>query len=205
MLKKVAIGVGSFLGVVLIALIVVFVLLTRSAGTLPPPPTYAPASPAATPGPPLPPLAEQLKQLSDAIEQTKKTGVEQPVRVVILEDEANAQFGKMISAGLTYEGITVKSAKVYFVEGYARLDMQATWSGSSLLATMTATPAVSDGQVAFSIENASVGVLPLPPALREQIEEALNSQVSSATKSVRVTRVHVGDTYFTVYGTTRRA
>lgn len=188
------IGCGSVVALGLIGALVVYVLAT--AAPAPPPeardsttattstsvgqpsaPT-APTSPSATGSPSsgsatstAAPLDTQMQYVENAMRAGRPIQVE----MVVTESELNALLARESGSG------DVRNPRVYFGNGTVVTTGQVTWRDRELWVTVRAHPVVSGGCVELAVDEVSVGRMPAPAAVREQVGRRLNKGMSRLT------------------------
>lgn len=184
-----ALGCGGTLVVGLIALIVVFVMLSAR----PAPPPEAQASSAGAPAvvPFTPPLEQQISRAK----QVARSGQAAQVSLVIRQDELNALVRREPSD-------EVRNLQVYFGAGTIAATGDVTWRGRTIPITARGTPMVGDGRVYVQVSEVLLGTLHAPESVRARIESELQRGIERLVgeNRLRVTSVSVAPGVMTVQG-----
>ncbi|MDD4860363.1 MAG: hypothetical protein PHR56_09245 [Dehalococcoidales bacterium] len=203
--KKIGIGIGSFFGLIIIAALIIFILLTRPpAGPPSPPPlpTGTGVATGATPTP-VPVLQQQVDDILKKIEESKQTGQAQEVKLVITEADATAKLRS--SLPVTASGITIKDGSMFFRPGLTIIQIGAEYQGLTIYPNIQVLVIAKDGKVGIEVASLDVGAIPLPMA-KDQLAGIVNDQFQNAlaaTKDINVTKVEVGVQQITVTGMTK--
>ncbi len=184
------IGCGSVVALGLIGALVVYLLAT-STPALPPeardsvpattspstgqtsaptaiasPSTTAPSSSGSAAA--VPPLETQMRYAERAMNSPQPV----PLRLIVTESELNALLARESGNG------DVRNPRVYFGDGTVVATGQVTWHGRELWLSVRAHPMVSGGRVELAVDEVTVGRVPAPAAVREQVALKLNEGMS---------------------------
>ncbi len=193
------IGCGSVVALGLIGALVVYLLAT-SAPALPPEArdsvpattststgqpsapnapggssTTAPSSSGSTAAP-APPLETQMRYAERAMNSPQPV----PLRLTVTESELNAHLARESGNG------DVRNPRVYFGDGTVVTTGQVTWQGRELWLSVRAHPMVSGGRVELAVDEVTVGRVPAPAAVRDQVARKLNEGMSRLSGSGRM-------------------
>jgi hypothetical protein len=174
MKKKVLIGVGAFLGVVLIVIAVVIVLATRP---LPEQPQSV-SSNAQTQGGLT--TYDTLADIKKQAETAQRSGTSGALTFIITEDEANSNMAKLVGAQ-PIPGMTMKDAHMYFREGYAESIVKTEVRGVPMDINMKYTMQIVNGEPVVNVQSVSAGLLPVPFS-KEQISKSLSGFLAKVLK-----------------------
>jgi hypothetical protein len=188
-----AIGCG---GVIVIGLIVMGVLYVMLTGEPAPPPeaTADAASDGATtaqPAPAAPPLEQQVEAVARAEQSDRPV----PVTMRIRESELN----RALAAENTGQ---VRDLQVYLGDGTIAATGETDYRGRTIHLTIRGTPAVSNGQLRFELQEVLVGRLQAPDSVRQEIqaEIARGLQKTFENRNVQVDSVQVQPDLMVVSG-----
>jgi len=174
MLKKILIGVGVFIGLIVIIIGVVIFLATRPAGN-----TLHEAASVSQPQDNLTRLDTlvNIKKEVAAIQQSSGT---KTTVFVITEEEANKDMSKIVSSQ-PIEGMTLKDAHMYFREGFVESVIKAEISGMPVDIVMKYTIDIKNGEPAVTVQSASAGLFPIPLS-KEQLGKSLSTYMAKILK-----------------------
>ncbi|MCX8126143.1 MAG: hypothetical protein N3E40_03250 [Dehalococcoidia bacterium] len=204
--KKVGIGIGAFLGVVIIVAVVAGVmLLQKPSAPAPPPPV--PSGPSGT-GPPAPPLQQQLQDVQQAIQKAQQTGEPQDITLIITEQVANEEIAKALKNQPATGDLVMRGATVYFRKGVMEMHITAGLMGITIYPKVRAGVVVQDGKPVAQNLTVEVGMVGLPAAVSDMIKKTVEDQFDALLKSfganVTFKSVQIEDLRMVVQGTVRK-
>jgi uncharacterized protein YpmS len=149
----------------------------------PTPPPSATAAPAATPT------------------QNPATG---SVVITVTEEQLTALIERSLAE--QEEPLPVSEPEVQLQDGHIEIRADVTLAeGASTASTLTLKPSVVDGAVEITVEEATLGQLPAPPAavdaLADYIETTVNEQLLSQVPEGTLTAIQIADGTMTIYAT----
>jgi cytoskeletal protein RodZ len=118
-----------------------------------------------------PPLETQMRYVEQAMRSPRPV----QVRMIVTEGELNALLARESGSG------DVQNPRVYFGNGTVVTTGQVTWQNRELWVTVRAHPVASGGRVELVVDEVSVGRMPAPAAMREQVGRRLNEDMSRLT------------------------
>lgn len=196
------IGCGATLVIGLIALGVVYYLLTAEP-PLPPeaaqsrqaqsqPTSGSPASSPAGPGShSAPSLEQQIRQVQRASRSRQPT----QVTLTVQQDDLNSLIRRQAPPD-------VRDLTFYFGDGTVAGTGEVTWEGRRLHLTVRARPVVSGGQVALDVQEVRLGRLQAPAGIQQQVRDQLNRGVQEllSERTMRAESVEVRPGVMTIQG-----
>ena len=164
LLKGVAIGCC---GASLVATVVAFILYQRVKAK-PPPPPEATLSTNTTAGRPLSPPERPLDQQIEEIQRATQSAQPESVDLDIRPD----QLTDILRERLEAEG--AGDIDVYFGDSTVVVQAPVNFQGSTLHATIRARPFVEEGNLRLEIEDAEVGKVTMPSAVRQRLQDTID-------------------------------
>ena len=124
----------------------------------------------------VPPLETQMRYAEQAMNSPQPI----PLRLTVTESELNAHLARESGNG------DVRNPRVYFGDGTVVTTGQVTWQGRELWLSVRAHPMVSGGRVELAVDEVTVGRVPAPAAVRDQVARKLNEGMSRLSGSGRM-------------------
>lgn len=118
----------------------------------------------------------KVDTMNAAVTEAKKTGKAVPVEVSFTEEELTS---KANSAGSTLNdsGLATADTQIHLSGGNFIATSSVTIQGISLNVGVVATPVVVDGQTQIVIKEIQTGALPIPDAIKEQLNKQLGQAI----------------------------
>lgn len=118
----------------------------------------------------------KVDTMNAAVTEAKKTGKAVPVEVSFTEEELTS---KANAAGSTVNdsGLATADTQIHLSGGNFIATSAVTIQGISLNVGVVATPIVVDGQTQIVIKEIQTGALPIPDAIKEQINAQLGQAI----------------------------
>jgi len=123
----------------------------------------------------VPPLEAQVRHVERALQSPTPVSV----RVVVTEAELNALMAREGTGDL-------KQAHAYFGDGSVAVNGQVNWQGRDIWVTVRAHPTVAGGKVQMDVDEVSVGRMPAPAGVREDVARRLSQGMSRLPGSDRL-------------------
>lgn len=143
----------------------------------------------------------KIDSLNAAVTEAKKTGKAVPVEVTFTEEELTS---KANSAGSTVNdtGLATADTQIHLASGNFIATSSVTIKGISLNIGIVATPIVVDGQTQIVIKEVQTGALPIPDAIKRQINAQLGQAIDPKQLGlpIEVTNLTVVDGRLVVKG-----
>lgn len=114
--------------------------------------------------------------MNAAVAEAKKTGKAQPVEVTFTEQELTIKTNTAGSA-LNDSGLATADTQIHLIGGNFIATSSVTIQGISLNVGIVATPIVVDGQTQIVIKEIQTGALPIPDAIKQQINAQLRQAI----------------------------
>ena len=163
---------GIAIGCAVISLgmfLVVIVSYFRLVAKPPPPPEAAYSPPVQSPGSPHAPSVEQ--QVRD-IGRASRSGRPEPVALHVTPDQLRADVAPVLQK----KG--VEDLQFYFGYGTIAGQGKANVHGRPVHATVRLRPRIANGQLRFDVEDARIGMFPMPSGLRRQLQTEIDKAVA---------------------------
>jgi hypothetical protein len=161
----------------------------------------------ATPRPtPIPVSSEAAGELQDALATAAAAAKNGEVTIVMTEEQLTSSIALNLAAN---PDSPIKDPQVLLRNGKMTMTANATVQGikSPVEIIMSAAPD-AEGKLKVSIEEAKLGVLPLPAALRDSVSamitELITGQVGTEGTGVKITAVTIADGKMTLTGTSTK-
>jgi len=116
----------------------------------------------------------KLDAVKAAAEEAKKTGKAQPIELTITEQELTTKAAAETAKGAG--GVTATNTQIHLTNGNIVATSTVTVSGINVNVGVVAQPTVVNGQTQIVVKEIQTGALPLPDAIKQQI----NAQIGSA-------------------------
>jgi hypothetical protein len=174
MLKKILIGVGAFLALVVIIIGVAIFLATR---------------PIENQSTIIAPVSQQqdnstkydtligIKKEVEAAQQSEKS---KTITFVITDDQANSNMAKLVNSQ-PIAGMTLKDAHMYFREGFVESVIKAEIRGIPMDIVMKYTIEITNGEPIVTVQSVNAGILPVPFS-KEQLSKSLSNAMAKILK-----------------------
>jgi len=111
---------------------------------------------------------QKLEAVQDAVDEAKKTGVAQRVSISFTEAELTSKAA-IATSSLT-GGFIATDPQIHLRAGSIVLTAGVSIQGFPLKIAVMAIPTVIDGKTSFAIKEVQTGSLPLPDAIRTQLD-----------------------------------
>lgn len=122
----------------------------------------------------------KLDAVNKAVEEAKRTGKAQPVELTITEQELTTKAAAAAATGAG--GLTATNTQIHLQGGQIIATSTVSVSGIALNVGVVAVPTVVNGQTQIVVKEIQTGALPLPDAVKQQI----NAQIGSAIDPKRL-------------------
>lgn len=198
MAKKILIGIGAFIVLVLIVAGIGYYLLTSrpAAPPLPSglPPEITEVSPEAATR-----LEKKIDAFNREVKEAQAAGEKKEITLVVTEGEVNSLINKELMGAPPADlpaDLKLEEAKVYLREGLLRFDILANIAGIKITAITMAEIAVVDGKPRIKVKSIDFGKLPLPGAVTDRLTNFLTNQLEGMKiidVPAKVTKVVIGD------------
>ncbi len=146
---------------------------------------------------------QKVDSLRTAADEAKRTGKAQPVEVAFTEEELTSKLSQATSS--TGSGIATQNTEIHLQGQNIIATSTVQVSGLSVNIGVVATPTVVNGQTQIVVKQIDTGALPLPDALKEQINAQLGTAVSPSKLGlpIDVSQLQVVDGKLVVRGTAK--
>ena len=121
----------------------------------------------------------KVDTLKAAQAEAKKTGKAQPVEVAFTEAELTSKASQA-TGPIGDTGIAATDTQVHLAGGNIVATSSVTVQGISLTIGVVATPVVENGQTKIIVKDVQTGALPLPDAVKQQINAAIGQAIDPA-------------------------
>lgn len=182
------IGCGATVLLGLIALAVIWSMVTGEPEL---PPEAAAGSSGGGSAVSAPPIEQQIQQVQQAARAPQPV----PVAMVLRESEINEMIA---GAG----GSDVSDLKIYLGDGSIAGTGNVQYRGRTIPLTVRGRPVVSDGRVAVEVDEVLIGRLHAPASVQQQVRQELERGIQQlmGDRNVQVERVEVRPDVMTVTG-----
>jgi len=139
--------------------------------------------------------------MNAAVAEAKKTGKAVAVEITFTEEELTSKANSA-SAAVTDSGLATADTQIHLSAGNIVATSSVTVQGISLNVGIVATPVVVDGQTLIVIKEIQTGALPIPDAVKQQINAQLGQAVDPKKLglSIDVSNLTVADGKLVVKG-----
>ena len=118
----------------------------------------------------------KVETMNKAAAEAKRTGKAQPVEVAFTEEELTTKVSEAAAQQSSEGGIAAKNTQIHLSGTNIIATSTVTVSGVSVNLGVIAEPRVVNGQTTIVVKEIQTGALPLPDAIKSQI----NAQIGSA-------------------------
>lgn len=121
---------------------------------------------------------EKIAAMQRAVDEAKRTGKAQPVELTVTEEELTSKIAEttVTASG----GIVTDAVQVNLSGGNIIATTNVNVQGLSLAVGIVATPVVEDGKTKIVVKEIQTGALPVPDAIKQQIEAQIGKAVDPA-------------------------
>jgi hypothetical protein len=146
---------------------------------------------------------EKLGAIEKAAGDAKRTGRATPIEVTFTEQELTSKLAQMTFSGTG--GLVATDMQVHLSGGNVVTTSKVNIQGFSLNVGIVATPVVESGQARLVIKEIQTGGIPVPDALRQQIQAQLGQAIDPSALGIpfEVTKVQVLDGKVVISGTAK--
>jgi hypothetical protein len=147
---------------------------------------------------------QKIDAMNKTIAEAKKTGKAQAVEVSFTEEELTSKATQATSTS-GGSGITGQNTEIHLQGGNIIATSTVTVSGVSVNLGIVATPTVVNGQTQIVVKEVQTGALPLPDAVKEQINAQIGTAVDPAKLGLPfdVSQLQVVDGKLVIKGTAK--
>jgi len=147
---------------------------------------------------------QKIDTMNKAVADARKTGKAQPVEVTFTEEELTSKASQAIASGAS-GGIAAQNTEIHLQGGNIIATSTIQVSGVSLNVGVVATPTVVNGQTRIVVKEIQTGALPLPDAVKEQINAQIGTAVDPAKLGLPfdVSQLQVVDGKLVIKGTAK--
>lgn len=122
---------------------------------------------------------ETIAALYAAVEEAKRSGTAREVTLTLTEEELTSKARQLTTIG---DGSAVATdAQIHLRDGKIIATSRVTLQGLTLNLGVVATPVVEDGRTKIVISEIQTGALPLPDALRTELNEQIGASIDPMT------------------------
>jgi cell pole-organizing protein PopZ len=118
----------------------------------------------------------KVDTLKAAQAEAQKTGKAQPVEIAFTEQELTSKADQA-SGVIGDSGIAATETQIHLSGGNVIATSSITVQGFSLIVGVVATPVVENGQTKIIVKDVQTGALPLPDAVKAQINAAIGQAI----------------------------
>lgn len=146
---------------------------------------------------------EKVGAIEKAADDAKRTGRATPIEVTFTEQELTSKLAQMTFSGTG--GLVATDLQVHFAGGNVVTTSKVNVQGFSLNVGIVATPVVEAGQAKLVIKEIQTGGIPIPDALKQQIQAQLGQAIDPSALGLpfEVTKVQVQDGKVVISGTAK--
>jgi len=147
---------------------------------------------------------QKIDALSAAIAEAKKSGKAQPIEITFTEEELTSKVNQATAQGAG-SGIAAQNTEIHLQNGNIVATSTVNVSGVSMNVGVVATPTVVNGQTQLVVKEIQTGALPLPDALKQQLNAQIGSAIDPAKLGLPfdVSQLQVVDGKLVVKGTVK--
>ena len=147
---------------------------------------------------------QKIDTLNAAIADAKKSGKAQPIEVTFTEEELTSKVNQATAQGAG-GGIAAQNTEIHLQNGNIVATSTVNVSGVSLNVGVVATPTVVNGQTQLVVKEIQTGGLPLPDALKQQLNAQIGNAIDPAKLGLPfdVSQLQVVDGKLVVKGTVK--
>jgi Flp pilus assembly protein TadG len=147
---------------------------------------------------------QKIDALSAAIADAKKSGKAQPIEVTFTEEELTSKVNQATAQGAG-SGIAAQNTEIHLQNGNIVATSTVNVSGVSMNVGVVATPTVVNGQTQLVVKEIQTGALPLPDALKQQLNAQIGNAIDPAKLGLPfdVSQLQVVDGKLVVKGTAK--
>jgi hypothetical protein len=147
---------------------------------------------------------QKIDTMNKAVADARKTGKAQPVEVTFTEEELTSKASQAVASGAS-GGIAAQNTEIHLQGGNIIATSTIQVSGVSLNVGVVATPTVVNGQTRIVVKEIQTGALPLPDAVKEQINAQIGTAVDPAKLGLPfdVSQLQVVDGKLVIKGTAK--
>jgi len=148
---------------------------------------------------------DKVDVIKKAADEAKRTGKTQPVEVSFTEEELTSKASESTVNPGNDIGITTQGTQIHLVGTQIIATSTVTVSGVSVNLGIVAEPVVVNGQTQIVIREVQTGALPIPDAIKQQINDQIGNAVDPSRLGlpIDVSLLQVVDGKLVIKGTAK--
>lgn len=147
---------------------------------------------------------EKVRTIQAAADEAKRTGKATPVEVTFSEQELTSKVAEA-SASVVGGGLTATDTQIHLADGNIVATSKVNVQGVDLNIGVVAAPVVQDGRTTIVVKEIQTGALPIPDALKQQIQAQVGQAVDPRSLGLPfdVSKVQIVDGKIVIAGTAK--
>lgn len=130
---------------------------------------------------------DKIKALEKAAVDAKASGKSVPVQTTFTEEELTSAVNQATSGSSTTGGLAATDTQIHLAGGNVVATSNVTVQGITIPIGVVATPTVVNGQVTMVVQQIQTGALPLPDAVKQQIQAQVGQAIDPAALGLPMT------------------
>lgn len=147
---------------------------------------------------------DKVKTVQAAVDEARRTGKSTAVEVTFSEQELTSKVAEA-TAGIIPSGLAATDTQVHLTGGNVVATSKVNVQGFDVNVGVVATPVVQNGRTTFVVKEVQTGGIPLPDAVKQQIQSQVGQAVDPRTLGLPldVSKVQIVDGKVVISGTAR--
>jgi uncharacterized protein YpmS len=146
----------------------------------------------------------KVDALNKAVDESIKTGKTQAIEIAFTEEELTSKAAQATTTDAA-AGVRTQDTQIHLAGNQIIATSTVTVAGINVNVGVVAEPAVVNGQTQLVVKEIQTGALPLPDAVKQQINSQIGGAIDPAKLGLRidVSQLQIVDGRLVIRGTTR--